>query len=66
VIGAQSGPRRLPLDLAWVRGLLGQAKCAGVPAFVKQLDIDGKVSKDMAEWPEDLRVRELPDLEVGT
>lgn len=42
-------------------GLCGAlARLAGVPAFVKQIEIEGKVSKDPAEWPEDLRVREWP------
>jgi len=32
-----------------------------VKCFVKQLDRDGRVSHDPAEWPKDLRVREFPD-----
>ena len=60
IIGCESGPKRRPCKLEWVRDLVQQCQAAGVPCFVKQLDIDGKVSKDPAAWPEDLRVREYP------
>lgn len=60
IIGCESGPKRRPCRLEWVRDLVRQCKAAGIAVFVKQLDIDGRVSKDPAEWPEDLRVREYP------
>jgi len=44
----------------WVRDLVQQCKGAGVACFVKQLNINGKVSKNPEEWPDDLRVREYP------
>jgi hypothetical protein len=28
---------------------------------VKQIDLNGRVSKDPDEWDEDLRVQEMPD-----
>jgi len=58
IIGCESGPRRRPCDLLWARALLRQAFRAGAKVFVKQLQIDGKVSKEPNEWPEDLRVRQ--------
>lgn len=60
IIGAESGPKRRPCKLEWVRDLVGQCKRANVPVFVKQLDIDGKLSKDMSKWPEGLRIRQMP------
>lgn len=60
ILGCESGPKRRPMDIKWARDVIRQCKAAGVPVFVKQLDINGKVSKKMEEWPEDLRVRELP------
>ena len=60
VIGCETGPGRRPCRLEWVTDLIGQADTAGVPVFVKQLDFDGRVSRDPAEWPEDLRRREIP------
>ena len=58
IIGCESGPKRRPCKIEWVRSLVEQAKEAGVNIFVKQLDINGKVSHDMNEWPEDLRLQE--------
>lgn len=49
-----------PCDLAWVRSLVIQGRNAGIAVFVKQLAIDGRVSADPADWPEDLRIQELP------
>lgn len=59
VIGCESGPRRRPCPLEWVRFVVDQCRWAKVPCYVKQLDINGKVSHNPEEWPEDLRVREL-------
>jgi len=60
IIGCETGPGARPCDIQWVRSIVGQCKAAGVACFVKQLQINGKVSKNMNEWPEDLRVREYP------
>lgn len=37
VCGGESGRGARPFDIAWPRSLLAQAKCAGVPVFMKQL-----------------------------
>jgi protein gp37 len=75
IIGGESGHGARPCNVKWVRSLVEQCKAAGVPAFVKQLGdkvpsdkVDHPAffmklaakGKDMAEWPEDLRVREWP------
>ncbi len=60
VVGAESGPHRRPCNTEWVRDIVHQCKRAGVACFVKQLDIGGKLVKDPALFPEDLRVREYP------
>lgn len=60
VVGCETGPRRRSCNIKWIRSIVSQCKSAGVPCFVKAVNINGKVSKDMSEWPEDLRVRELP------
>ncbi|MFA5163798.1 MAG: DUF5131 family protein [Patescibacteria group bacterium] len=39
--------------------IVKQCKEAGIPVFVKQIPINGKVSHNLAEWPEELRVREV-------
>lgn len=61
IIGAESGLRRRPCKIEWVRDLVKQCDAVGVPVFVKQLSINGKVSKNPADWPEDLRRREYCD-----
>ena len=60
VVGAESGPNRRPCKLEWVRQIVRQCQAAGVPVFVKQLDLDGKLEKDIAKFPEDLQIRRVP------
>lgn len=60
IIGAETGPGRRPCRLEWVRNLVQQCQAAGVAVFVKKLEIDGKVTGNVADWPADLRVREYP------
>ena len=60
VVGAESGPERRPCNLEWVRQIVNECLEARVPVFVKQLDIDGKLVKDINQFPEDLRIREVP------
>ena len=68
VVGGESGPGARPFDLAWARQTIAQCKAAGVPVFVKQLGakhglvwkLKDRKGGDMAEWPDDLRIREFP------
>lgn len=60
IIGCESGPNRRPMQLEWAIDLVAQCRSAGVACFVKQIPVNGKVSKDPDEWPEVLRVREYP------
>lgn len=60
IIGCESGPNRRPCKIEWVRDLIEQCDAAKVKIFVKQLDINGKVSKNPEEWPEWARRREYP------
>ena len=60
VIGAESGPKRRPCDHQWMVDVVRQCKAAGVPCYVKQYPFRGKVSHNPDEWPEELRVRQLP------
>jgi protein gp37 len=61
IIGCESGPKRRLCKIEWVRSLLKQCRTAGIPVFVKQLDLDGQVVHDMEQFPADLQVREFPD-----
>ena len=74
IIGGESGRRARDCEIAWVRALVEQARRADCAPFVKQLGARPRIGQpgnistflrlrdakggDMAEWPEDLRVRE--------
>lgn len=60
IVGCESGPRRRRCELPWVRELVARCRELGVPVFVKQLEIAGRVETDPRRWPEDLRIQEFP------
>ncbi len=60
VIGCESGHGRRPCKIEWVHSIVEQCQAANVPVWVKQIEIDGKVETDMAKFPKELQVRELP------
>lgn len=70
IVGGESGPNARPLELAWVRDIISQCRGARVPVFIKQLGsawakengAKHKKGGDMGEWPENLRVREQPEI----
>lgn len=61
IVGAETGPGRRECKLEWVRSIVQQCQAAGVPCFVKQVEVNGKISHDPNEWPVDLRVRQWPE-----
>lgn len=75
VVGCESGAERRRTEVhgpggavythQWMKSIIGQCKEAGVPCFVKQIELNGKVSKRMQDWPAGLRVRELPGIFVS-
>lgn len=60
IIGCESGKGRRRCDPQHIIDLVEQCKAAGVPYFVKQMDINGKVSKEPSEWPEVCREQVYP------
>jgi protein gp37 len=74
ILGGESNQRRKkgrPCVIEWLRDLLRQGRRAGAAVFVKQLGdhplrdgerlrVRAKKGNDPAEWPADLRVREMP------
>ena len=46
--------------LEWVRSVAAQAKAAGIPVLVDQLEIEGTCVGDSACFPADLRLTEYP------
>lgn len=65
VVGCESGPRRRPCKVEWVESIVEQCRAAGVPVFVKQLDLGGKSVTDINKFPKHLRIRQVP-WEAGT
>ena len=45
ICGTESGPRRRPAKTEWIRNLRDQSITAGVPFFLKQREVDGRVVK---------------------
>lgn len=60
VVGCESGRYRRPCKVEWVESIVSQCMSAGVPVFVKQLDIGGRCVTDIEKFPEHLRVRQVP------
>ena len=60
VVGAESGANRRPCKLEWVESIVRQCRKAGIKIFVKQLDIDGELVKDIAKFPPELQIRQVP------
>jgi protein gp37 len=61
IIGCESGPGKRPCKIEWVEYLVKQCKEYNIPLFVKQLNINGKVVKDINLFPEHLRIRQMPE-----
>ncbi len=60
ILGCESGQNRRPCEIEWMESVVGQCREAGVACFVKQVDINGKASKNMDEWPPKLQIQEFP------
>ena len=60
VVGCESGPHRRPCKIEWVESIVEQCIAAGVPVFVKQLDLGGKCVTDINKFPAHLRIRQVP------
>lgn len=60
IAGGESGPGARPMHPDWARSLRDQCDAAGVPFFMKQMHVNGRLVKDIEQFPHDLRVREFP------
>jgi protein gp37 len=79
IIGGESGKGARPFNIDWARSLVEQCRAAGVAPFVKQLGskpeyngahgmalkLQDKKGGTIEEFPEDLRIREFPQLRVS-
>lgn len=68
IAGGESGPKSRPTNLDWFRDLRDQCAAAGTSLFVKQLgtvwakqnSATSRKAGEPGEWPEDLRIRQMP------
>jgi protein gp37 len=72
IVGGESGPGARRMAPGWARHLVGQCQESGVPVFVKQLGTvlgretcSGPKGGAWDWWPEDLRVRQFPQVPGG-
>ena len=67
IIGGESGPGARPMRPEWVRDLITRSREAGAAIFVKQMGSVlgsawgcGPKGGEMAAWPQEFQIRELP------
>jgi len=68
IVGGESGPCARPMNAQWACDVVRQCRAAGVKVFVKQLGTawaraagsETSKGQDPLEWPENLRVQEMP------
>jgi len=71
IVGGESGPWAKPFELDWARDIRTQCAASGTAFFLKQIGtkptaggipirLQDRHGGDWAEWPADLRVRDLP------
>ena len=73
IVGGESGPKARHCNISWIRSLLDQCLENKVSCFIKQLGsnpvyeigdrlvLQSKKGNDMEEWPNGIRVRQLPE-----
>ncbi len=59
IIGTMSGKKRIPAKIEVVKHIVNTANRYNKPVFVKQLEINSKIEKDINKFPKDLRIREF-------
>lgn len=60
IVGAESGANRRECKIKWVEDIVRHCEMAGIPVFVKQLHINGKLVTDINKFPKHLQIREFP------
>lgn len=60
VVGGESGPESRPMPQEWAQAIAEQCAEAKVAFFMKQMGGKGDKRGDLADIPEDLRIRQYP------
>jgi protein gp37 len=66
ICGGESGPRARPMNIEWARQLKLQCESANVAFFMKQLGGYPNKRESMDQFPDDLRIQEIPRLVAET
>lgn len=62
IIGCESGAKRRRMQTEWAIDIVNQCDAAGVPVFVKQMEVDGKVCHEIDGFPSSLQRQEFPQI----
>ncbi len=62
ICGGESGPRARPMHHDWACSLRDQCQAAGIAFFMKQMGGVRDKRHDLEDMPEDLRIREFPEV----
>jgi protein gp37 len=72
ILGGESGAGARPFHFGWASNIIDQCEGAGIPVFVKQIGanpidhlsdnwiVRDRKGGDISEWPEELRIRQMP------
>ena len=60
IIGVQTGHNRKPTKLSWIENIVEFCKKLEIPVFIKSVEINNKVIKDIKQFPEHLQLRQFP------
>lgn len=58
--GCESGSKKRPFELEWAYDMSDVCEKNHIPYFLKQIQKDGRVVKDINEFPEGLQIQEFP------
>ena len=64
IVGTESGSGARPMQDDWARTIRDRCQEAGVAFFMKQMLVDGKLTKDVAKFPADLQIQQFPNQEA--
>lgn len=62
VLGVETGPHRRQCKLSNLTHLAAEMLVRKIPVFVKQIELNGKLTKNINEFPEKLQHREFPNI----
>lgn len=62
IAGCESGHSRRPANASWFESLAKECAEYEIPFFMKQMEINGEVSKTLSSFPSPVQVRQFPEV----